>query len=187
MTTPAPRLSCCWSDTDNWMRGSCRRSVATAGPKPSSRWGTHLIPFNVTIPPDERDPHLADKLKAEWGGILQWAVEGCLAWRRDGLNPPAAVREATDQYLVAEDSFGAWLEEDTERDTADWAFESSAALFTAWKIWADRAGENPGTRKLFANTLQARGYALKRTEKARGFAGIRLRRRDYTDDPRTGQ
>ena len=146
----------------------------------------HLIPFSVTIPKEERDKHLTEKLKDEWAGILQWAVDGCLVWRREGLNPPAAVREATDQYLVAEDSFGAWLEEDTEPDAADWAFESSAGLFASWKAWAERAGESTGTRKLFANTLQARGYALKRTEKARGFKGIRLRRRDYSDDPRTG-
>ncbi len=146
----------------------------------------HLIPFNVTIPPDERDPHLADKLKDEWGGILQWAVEGCLAWKRDGLNPPAAVRDATDQYLVAEDSFGAWLEERTE-PTKDWGFETSADLFTSWKTWAERAGEDPGNRKRFADTLQTRGYATKKGHAGvRGFKGIRLCRPDYTDDPRTG-
>ena len=146
----------------------------------------HLIPFNVTIPPDERDPHLADTLKAEWGGILHWAVEGCLVWRREGLNPPAAVREATDQYLVAEDSFGAWLEEHTEPAT-NRAFESSADLFASWKAWAESAGEEPGSRKRFADTLRTRGYApKKRHAGVRGFEGIRLRRRNYTDDPRTG-
>ncbi len=146
----------------------------------------HLIPFNVTIPPGERDPHLADKLKAERGGILQWAVDGCLAWRRDGLNPPAAVREATDQYLVAEDSFGAWLEEHTETGK-DWEFETSGALFASWKGWAERAGEEPGTRKRFADTLQTRGYATKRGHGGvRGFEGIRLCKPDYTDDPWTG-
>src|ERR1051325_4247220 len=30
----------------------------------------HLIPFTVTIPPEERDRHLAAKLKPEWGAIL---------------------------------------------------------------------------------------------------------------------
>ena len=29
----------------------------------------HLIPFTVTIPPDERDGQLVEKLKDEWGGI----------------------------------------------------------------------------------------------------------------------
>ena len=45
---------------------------------------------------------------------------------------------------------------------------------------------NEADRKRFAETLQARGYAPKRTEKARGFQGIRLLRQDYTDDPRYG-
>ena len=47
----------------------------------------HLIPFTVTIPPAERDHDLADKLRAEWGGILQWAIDGCLEWQRLGLDP----------------------------------------------------------------------------------------------------
>ena len=46
----------------------------------------HLIPFTVTIPPDERDPDLPDKLRAEWPAILRWAIDGCLAWQREGLN-----------------------------------------------------------------------------------------------------
>ena len=147
---------------------------------------THLIPFNVTIPPDERDQHLAEKLKAEWPGILAWAVQGCLEWRRDGLNPPMAVRDATDDYLAAQDSFAAWLEECTE-PASDWTFESSADLFASWKQWAERVGETNGTRKRFADTLQSRGYAPKRSNTARGFEGIRLARPNYTDDPRYGE
>ncbi len=146
----------------------------------------HLIPFNVTIPPEERDSHLTEKLKAEWSGILAWAVQGCLEWRKRGLSPPKAVREATDEYLVAEDSFAAWLEECGE-PAQDWAFESTADLYASWKTWAERAGEAPMSRKRFADMLQARGYRPKRTMNARGFEGIRLRRRDYSDDPRYGE
>ena len=146
----------------------------------------HLIPFAITIPPEERDPQLAEKLKAEWGGILQWAIEGCLEWRRRGLDPPRAVTEATDQYLEAEDSFAAWLEESTA-PASDWTFETSAALFASWKAWADRASEQAGSRKRFADTLQARGFVLKKgTGGTRGFEGIRLRRHDYSEDGRSG-
>jgi hypothetical protein len=45
----------------------------------------HLVPFNVTIPPEERDKDLANKLRAEWPGILNWAIEGCLKWQAEGL------------------------------------------------------------------------------------------------------
>src|SRR6266702_598508 len=38
----------------------------------------HLVPFDMTIVPADRDPLLAEKLRAEWPGILQWALDGCL-------------------------------------------------------------------------------------------------------------
>ena len=71
----------------------------------------NLIPFNVTIPPDERDPNLAEKLETEWSGILQWMIDGCHAWLEQGLAPPEIVRAATDDYFEAEDAISAWLDE----------------------------------------------------------------------------
>src|SRR5271168_1739902 len=76
----------------------------------------HLIPFTVTIPPEERDRDLTEKLKAEWPGILQWLLEGCLQWHRDGLRPPPTVVDATAAYLEAEDATAAWIEDRCERD-----------------------------------------------------------------------
>src|SRR4030095_9190084 len=63
----------------------------------------NLLPFTVTIPEAERDRELHEKLRTEWPGILGWAIEGCLNWQREGLNPPAIVSEATDDYLATED------------------------------------------------------------------------------------
>ena len=54
--------------------------------------------FDVVIPENERDPELSDKLRAEWPGILAWAVHGCLEWQRDGLKTPDVVLEATSSY-----------------------------------------------------------------------------------------
>src|SRR4029077_2383546 len=45
----------------------------------------YLIPFTVTIPAEERDPGLLEKLKTEWPGILHWMIEGCLSWQQRGL------------------------------------------------------------------------------------------------------
>ena len=36
-----------------------------------------LIPFDVVIPPAERDKDLRKKLEPEWPGILHWMIEGC--------------------------------------------------------------------------------------------------------------
>ena len=64
----------------------------------------HFIPFVVTIPPDERDPHLTDRLRAEYPAILRWMLIGCAVWHREGLNPPDTVTAATEAYLSNEDA-----------------------------------------------------------------------------------
>jgi putative DNA primase/helicase len=142
----------------------------------------HLVPFTVTIAKDERDPNLTEKLKAEWGGILAWMIDGCLMWQRDGLNPPAAVRDATAAYLEAEDAIAAWLADCTARDPNAWT--NSTALFGSWSGWATKAGESIGTQKAFSQRLENRdGIALLRRKDGRGFQGIRI---DpvYADDQR---
>ena len=115
----------------------------------------HLIPFAITIPPAERDESLPEKLKSEWAGILAWAVRGCLAWQRVGLSPPPAVTGATDEYLAAEDSLGAWIDERTRR--VGWGGSETSALFADWTAWAKAAGEEPGSLKRFVQALAGRG------------------------------
>jgi putative DNA primase/helicase len=133
----------------------------------------HLIPFAVTIPPAERDHALAEKLKAEWPGILSWLVEGCRIWQRDGLRAPKAVLEATAHYLESEDALAAWLDERCERDPAAWT--SRAHLFASWNGWASAAGEFVGTSRRFLSALEARGFEDARQNNGRGFRGLKLR------------
>jgi len=134
----------------------------------------HLIPFSVTIAAEKRDAELVGKLKAEWPGILRWAIEGCLEWQRDGLKMPTSVREATDAYLDAEDAITAWIEESCSRDPNGWA--SSADLFASWTDWATKSGEPIGSSKGFGQKLETRGFIPRRDTKGkrRGYAGIRL-------------
>jgi phage/plasmid-associated DNA primase len=130
----------------------------------------------VTIPRDERDEELADKLKREWPGILQWMIEGCSRWLGDGLNPPPAVRQATDDYLAAEDTLARWIEEECAVDSS--YFETIAALFASWKEWTEAAGEFTGSKKRFSQKLTDRGFRSeqKGIARDRGFSGIALRR-----------
>ncbi len=133
----------------------------------------HLIPFTVTIPSAQRDKMLAEKLLAERDGVLAWAVDGCLEWQRVGLIPPPAVAAATDEYFEAEDALGRWLDESCERSTNH--SETTAALYGAWKSWAEASGEFAGSKKRFSENLTSRGFQLYRDRTARGFRGLRLR------------
>jgi putative DNA primase/helicase len=139
----------------------------------------HLIPFTVTIPPDERDERLAERLKTEWPGILQWMIEGCIAWQKHRLAPPEAVTKATAAYLEDEDAISAWIDECSTRDPD--AFEKSSDLFASWRGWADKAGEHVGTMRRFAQMLEVRGFNSLRKHAGRGFVGLSINHRDYSD------
>ena len=135
----------------------------------------HLIPFTVTIPPRERDDKLADKLKAEWPGILQWAIDGCLEWQRQNLSPPDAVTSATASYIEAQDAVAAWLEECCELNPNAWT--TRGALFDSWNKWADAAGEYVGSRARLLDALENRGFQPSRrgSSGTRGFAGLTIK------------
>jgi putative DNA primase/helicase len=132
----------------------------------------HLVPFDVTIPPAERDSELGERLRDEWPGILAWMIAGCLQWQQCGLAPPAAVTRATTAYLDAEDAMAAWLDESGSRDPNAW--ESTKMLFASWKAWADSAGEYAGTLKRFTQNIETRGLVPERRMQARGFRGFRI-------------
>jgi putative DNA primase/helicase len=139
----------------------------------------HLVPFTVTIPPAERDKNLFDKLKTEWPGILQWAVEGSLAWRKAGLAPPHAVTAATDEYLAEEDAVARWIDECCNTSKHLWGI--GARLWDSWKKWSEANNEWTGTRKSFTQALKERGFEPARSQLVRGHTGIDLK--NQASDP----
>ena len=114
-----------------------------------------LIPFEVTIPPEDQDPDLITKLKGELPGILTWDVHGCLEYQKDGLQEPEAVRAATDGYRAESDVFGAFLEEETE--TSHSLSVEAGVLYARYKDWCERTGERPKTQTMFGRYLGERG------------------------------
>jgi putative DNA primase/helicase len=134
----------------------------------------HLVPFTITIPPEERDPELPDKLLEERAGILAWAVEGCAEWQRIGLDPPEDVRAATDAYRKDMDVLGGFI---SERCTVGpQASATAGALYESYITWAHKAGEKPASQRAFGLALTERGFVPDRhgKEREREWRGIGL-------------
>lgn len=132
----------------------------------------HLIPFEVTIPVHARDQKLPEKLREEWPGILRWAIDGCIKWQSLGLAPPPAVREATDEYLDAEDTVQAWLSSAVELDPN--ARSSTEQLFASWRQFAEQNREEIGGIKDFTKALEAKQFVRKHGREGNRWHGIRL-------------
>jgi putative DNA primase/helicase len=134
-----------------------------------------LIPFDAVIPEDARDSRLSEKLAAELPAILHWMIRGCLAWQRDGLNPPARVLTASEQYLEESDVVGRWIEERCVLGRNQMVTKSAA--FADWKRYAEAAGEFVGNiRRLMERLVVVPGVEDERlTGGVKALRGIGLR------------
>jgi putative DNA primase/helicase len=132
----------------------------------------HLIPFTITIPIDEQDKTLPERLRGEASGILQWALEGLADWRRVGLAPPSQVREATRGYRFEQDVLQHFLDERCVPDAG--AQISATELYEAYKAWCEAAGESPLCKRDFGLALEERGFRKARSASSRKWVGVRL-------------
>ncbi len=133
----------------------------------------HPIPFTVTIPPEEIDKSMPRKLLAEAEGILAWAVEGAIEWRRTGLGKPPEVIAANNDWRAENDQLGRFIQ---EACVVGSAFSSKARpLYLGYRGWAEGAGEPPITETLFGRRLTARGFAKEDRRYGMVYMGIGLR------------
>ena len=114
-----------------------------------------LVPWDVVIPPEERDEGLADRLALELDAVLAWLVAGYLDWHASGLGEPQRVVEATAAYRAESDTIARFLD---ERCLPGHGTAGSTELFKAWEKWCADQGEEAGTQKAFATTLENRGF-----------------------------
>lgn len=126
-----------------------------------------LIPFEVNIPKEKVDKNLKYKLRKELPQILKWAVDGCIKWQKEGLNPPACVEKATQEYKVEMDVIANFIENCIEIDYINGEQIPAQSLFNLYSIWAKKNNEcEMKSRKFFIE------IAKRLPEKIRKGSGI---------------
>jgi len=136
------------------------------------------IPFTVTIPPEEIDKSLLQKMMIEAEGILAWMVQGFLRWMREGLGDPPEVAEASAAWQSESDRFPAFLEERCILDPTDskiWI--AATVLWGAYRNWCEANVEKHTLAKTdFDERLEKLGCRRRQREDGtvRAWIGIRL-------------
>ncbi len=133
-----------------------------------------VIPFDVSFENQNKDVGLLKKLEMEISGILNWAIEGCIMWQREGLQEPQKITDALESYRSEEDTIGTYIEENLEI-RADFV-ELASDLYAAYAEKQKSCGQRPISSKQFGHKLKIKGFKKTRNGKGRvQYLGLRLR------------
>ena len=138
------------------------------------------IPFDISFTEDitrTPDLNLDKKLNAELPGILNWALDGCQMWQKEGLRPiPNAILDvkADQKSENRSNVFGGvpqFAEECLQKSNL--IRLSSANVYAAYTQWAESiripAHSILGSPEKVTQILRDLGFAPYRTNSARGI------------------
>lgn len=119
----------------------------------------HLIAHTRIFKEYEQNKDLPELLRIELPGILNWLIEGCLEWQRDGLKVPQSVTQATESYRQEMNPLRQFVEDQCL--VGDYHVPVSE-LWDAYHRWADHMRERYRlSQRNFNVRLEGMGYERK--------------------------
>ena len=134
-----------------------------------------LIPFTVTIPPEQRDKHLTEKLIAENSGILNWLIKGYSMWKKEGLGEPDAIREANEEYRMDMDVVGTFVNDCFELDASLKFKLPTKLLYDTYVKWCIKNNERALSQKWLSLRMQEKGFKRLVANSQRTWLGLILK------------
>lgn len=145
-----------------------------------------LLPFVVIIPTHLQDKGLTARLKRQASGILAWIVAGAGRYLSQGLEPPAAVQVATEQYAADEDPLREFMAK-----FESGGFTPSKAIYAEYCDWAEENGIKPWGQRTLTTRLRDRGWEYVKRATSTGFRVSGVRKSNAGDfsemNPRMGK
>jgi putative DNA primase/helicase len=129
-----------------------------------------LIPFEMKLPKAQQDKDLTNKLLRELGKIINWAINGCMLWLKEGLESPKIVEDATQEYRNDMDIINSFVE-DMCQQVMGW--EANATdVYLAYNDWAKKGNEYIMPLTRFGKEMAKR---FEKTRKSQGVVYLNLR------------
>lgn len=136
-----------------------------------------MIPWLAKFETDAPDPRfeknllLKGQLLEELPGILNWALEGLAAYLQDGLDIPAVVKAATDEYRAESDVIGQFLADCCKLEQGQVA--QANELYRAYQGWCGANGvKYVLAQNVFGGKLKTKGLESARNKSGNVWRGI---------------
>ncbi|WP_368488459.1 phage/plasmid primase, P4 family [Clostridium sp. BJN0013] len=130
------------------------------------------IPFEYNFENDpEKDEHFFEnKLMPEMSGILNWALEGCLKWQKEGMKVPDDVKYAIDDYKNEMDPVQRFI--DDECIVSETCKVKISELYTCYTDWSHENKEYVLSTIKLSKRLVEKGFKKERNKHGRYWQGI---------------
>jgi putative DNA primase/helicase len=142
-----------------------------------------MIPFNRYFAPDERDYDLSDKLLAEAPGIVAWAVRGAVEWFANGLQDPAAVKNATKEFRETADGLQGFMPgvlEATGNEDDRILGNEAFSMYLDWCEAENLPQKERWRRTTFYRAMEERKVTRRKTAQGITLFGVRPMHHDDT-------
>lgn len=136
-----------------------------------------VVPFERHFTEKEQNKHLKEQLQQEIDGILNWCIEGLYMYRKEGLEPPVAVQNATYEYSEDSDKVGKFISECLVKSDQNLAAKD---VYEKYSHWCNDCGlgidgrtsfyEELKTKNLLSKTGTVTGKTVKNVIKGYSFA-----------------
>lgn len=134
-----------------------------------------MIPFTVTILPEQRDKKLTEKLIAENSGILNWLIQGYAMWKKEDLEDPDAVRQANEEYRMDMDAVGTFVNDCLELDAAlQWRLHTKI-LYETYIKWCAKNNERVMSQKWLGLRMSEKGFKRLSSNGQRYWLGLAVK------------
>lgn len=121
-----------------------------------------VVPFDVVVPPERRDPALPETLALHADAVLSWVIAGHYDYEDNGgMREPASVVAATGDYQADSDAVARFVADECETNPNVYA--TTRELFGRWQAWAARNGVEKLSEKAFSSELNRLGFQGRRT------------------------
>jgi putative DNA primase/helicase len=134
----------------------------------------HIIPFNRTIPTNERIAELEQRFIEERSGIFNWMLRGYQRLvNQDGFTMPAQCVELREKYRLENDTEATFVEECCDFDQEHKI--KADALYQTYKMWCERNGFRPKNRNQVADDWERLGFTSRKSNGWHWWHGLRMK------------
>lgn len=132
------------------------------------------IPFSYVVPSEKRIKDFSKKLlQEESAGILNWMIEGCYLWQREGIKHiPSTAMDATEEYRMESAPIRRFISEKYEIGKFQVSCNDFYSSFLSW--WREEMGEiDPISKIEIGKELKRMGFDVRSIQHVKHYMGLR--------------